>query len=92
MIQLWHIAWLHVQTALLGCLVLAFVDVTVLIANGCGMRAKGWDLAESNHLWPQIVQCLLMSLLEKLSGVSAKETTLIKGHHIRLELLDGEIC
>ncbi len=82
MIQLWHIAWLHIQTALLSCLELAFVDVTVLIANGRGMRAKGWDLAETDHLWPQIIQCLLVGLLEKLSGVSAKETALIKGHTI----------
>ncbi len=91
MIQLWHIAWLHVQTALLGCLVLVFVNVAILIANGRGKRTKGWDFTETNHLWPQIIQCLLVSLLEKLSGVSTEETTLIKWHHIRLELLDREI-
>ena len=55
------------------------------------MGAKGWDLAKANHLWPQIIQSLLVSCLKKLSSIRSEETALVKRHHIRLQLLYGEI-
>jgi len=91
-VKLWHVTRLNIQSALFGCLELVLVDIPILVTNGCRMGAKGWDLAKADHLWPQIIQCLLVGLLEKLSGVSAKETALIKGNAIRLELLDSEVC
>ena len=81
-VKLWHVARLNIQAALFGCLKLVLVDIPILVTNRGRVGAKGWDLAKADHLWPQIIQCFLVSCLKKLSSIRSEETTLVKRHHV----------
>ena len=90
-VELGHVARLHVQTPLLCCFKLVFINVSILIANRSWVGSEGRELAQRNHLWPQVIESLLVSFFKQLSRGWSEETAFVENSHVRLQLLDCEV-
>ena len=66
-VELGHVARLHIQTPLLCCFKLVFINVSILIANRSWVGSEGRELAQRNHLRSQVIESLLVSFFEQFS-------------------------
>ena len=80
-----------VEARVLGSLVLVLVDVAVGISDRGGGTAIGHELSKSDHVWSQVNQCLLVSLLENIARAWTEVATLVQQSQVSRELLKGEV-